>query len=258
MDKERLTKIMELEGKVALITGASRGIGRSIALEMAKEGAKIAFVYNNSHSSAQSLYNQITSLGGKCLICKGDVASDEDRNRILSQITKEYGRLDILVNNAAIYSKKGFFDANQADLERIFAVNFFAPFLLSQEIGRRMVEQKSGSIINIASNAVEHGKKDKGIDYVSTKAALLSLTHSLAVTLAPYARINAISPGYTDTEMARFWQNDELKAEIEKTIPLGRVNLPIDIAHAAVFLASDKARNITGQNLIIDGGRSLA
>ncbi len=248
---------MHLEGKVALITGASRGIGRSIALEMAKVGADIILAYNNSHDEAQSTYARIKSLGAMCLALKGDISNNEERSRLLEEAYARYRKIDILVNNAAIYPQKEFLDVTQPDLERIFAVNFFAPFLLSQEIGRRMVEQRSGCIINIASDAVDHGKKDKGIDYVSTKAALLSLTRSLAVTLAPYVGVNAISPGYTDTEMARFWQNDKLKAEIEKTIPLGRVNLPVDIAYTAIFLASDKARNITGQNLIIDGGRSL-
>jgi len=248
---------MKLKNKVALITGASRGIGRSIALEFANEDAIVIVNYNKSEKEAEELISIINKNGKKASVIKADISIISDITRMKEEIIKKYGKIDILVNNAGIYQKNNFFDSTEHSWDLTMNINLKGPYFCSQIIGKEMLSQKSGCIINISSNSGIMPRKNKGIEYGVSKAGLIYLTQSLALTLAPDVRVNCIAPGYTETEMSSLYKNSKLRAEIEKNIPLNRINMPEDVAKAALFLASEDSRNITGQIIIIDGGYNL-
>ena len=180
----------------------------------------------------------------------------ENIENIVKRTIEIFGRIDILINNAAIYERKEFLEISEENWNKTLDVNLKAPFFLSQKTSEYMLKQ-GGSIINISSNAGIKAKNNIGIEYGISKSGINYLTKSLAISLAPKIRVNAIAPGYTETEMSEFYQNSELKKEIELTIPLERVNFPKDIAKLALFLVSEDSRNITGEIIVIDGGKNL-
>ena len=248
---------MKLENKVALITGASRGIGRAIALAFAREGAKVAINYRCSPNDAEGVVAGIRQLGSQAIAVQGNVASEEDLERIARETTATYGKIDILVNNASVYPRKSLEDVSKQDWDRIVNTNAWSVFYLSRLVGRQMSEQRYGVIINIASDAVEQAKTDSGMVYGMSKAGVVHLTRSFAYSLAPYVRVNAISPGYTLSGVSGLLENNEKREKVMAENPLKRVNGPKDVANLALFLASEESRSITGQNHIIDCGRSL-
>jgi len=251
---------MKLHGKVALVTGASRGIGRAVAELFAREGAKVVINYNGSEDEAMSLADQIRQKGGDALTLKADVSRPEQVKNMVTTILETCGRIDILVNNAGILIAAGFLDSTEEIWSKTIDVNLKGAYLCSKEVAPIMLNQKKGKIINMASNSGLACVSAVGnTPYAVSKAGLIGLTRSLAVNLAPNINVNAICPGWTDTDMA---------AQQEKTEPqrrgmviaeslLKRTGRPEEIANAVLFLASDESDFITGEALIVSGGRPI-
>ncbi len=248
---------MKLEDRVTLITGASKGIGRAIALEFAKEGAIVVVNYARSQEKAIKIVETIKEEGLEALAIKADISKPLEISQMINKIIERYGKVDILINNAAVYNRHSFFESNEETWNSTINTNLKGTYFCSKLAAEKMLEQKNGVIINMASNAGIIPKKERGIEYGISKAGVIYLTKSLALTLAPYIRVNCIAPGYTETDMANFYTDKKLKKGIERSIPLRRINMPDDIAEAALFLASKESKNITGQILVIDGGYSL-
>jgi 3-oxoacyl-[acyl-carrier protein] reductase len=245
----------KLNGRIALVTGASKGIGAEIALHLAAAGAEIVVNYASDAAGAQRVATAINGAGGRAVIMQADIGDATDRTRLLERIASEFGRLDILVNNAGVFQIPPLEEITQASIDWMFRTNVFGLLLLIQ--GAVGLMHKGGSIINISSLASTTAPLHYTI-YSATKAAVDSITRSLARELGPRnIRVNAIRPGAIETEgvvAAGLLQGDRLKNFIESA-PLGRVGLPVDVAPAAVFLASDDTAWMTGETLLISGGR---
>jgi len=246
---------MKLDHKVALITGGSRGIGRAIALLFAREGADIAITYLKSEQQAQEVVREVKNLGRKAIAVKSDSSQYDPLQSMFDETIKAFGKVDILVNNVGIYDRTIFFESTEADWDRTMNTNLKSAYFCSQIAAKHMKENGGGNIINISSNAGIKPNVHKGIEYGISKCAIIYLTQALALTLASEnIRVNCIAPGYTDTDMAKYKNDLELKKQVEQGIPSERTNQPEEIAQAALFLASDSAKNITGQVIVIDGG----
>lgn len=244
-----------LKDRVCLITGASRGIGRAIAIAMAKEGGRI--VGNaTSRESLAGLEQELKSLGADYLLAPADLSTAEGCLRLVRAAEESMGRIDVLVNNAGINIVKNIDTITLEDWERVISVNLRAPFLCSKYASELMKRQRYGRIINLASIASYVSLPGRSA-YSSSKAGILGLTRTLAVELAPYGiTVNAIAPGLIETEMLRQRVAEgsvRIDAAIRK-IPLGRLGMPEEIARVAVFLASDDSSYITGQVIVVDGG----
>ena len=242
-----------LKNKIALITGAGRGIGRAIAIALAKEGAEVVINYNGSEERAKEVKQTIEENGGKASIYKCNVSDFAACEAMIKDIVKEYGHLDILVNNEGI-TKDGLLMAmSEADFDNVIDTNLKGCFQMIRFASRRMMKQRYGRIINVSSVSGVAGNAGQA-NYSASKAGIIGLTKSAAKELASRGiTCNAIAPGFVKTEMTDVL-SDEVKENAKKQIPLGRFAEPEDIANAAVFLASDKASYITGQVLLVDGG----
>jgi 3-oxoacyl-[acyl-carrier protein] reductase len=247
---------MLLARKVALITGASKGIGRAIALEMAREGADVVVNYNQSEDKAKEVAHAIESIGRKALLQKADVSRAVDVEEMKKQVLREFSGVHILVNNAGTHYHLKTWEMNSKEWSRVLGVNLDGVFFCSKAFSQEMRERKWGRIVNISSIIAFTGT-DHEAHYGASKAAVVGLTKALALELAPYnVTVNAIAPGWIETDMTSAVKGDE-KKEALKLIPLARFGQPEDIAHAAVFLASEKASFITGQTLHVNGGEAL-
>ena len=247
---------MKLKGKIALITGAGRGIGRAIALEFAKEGADIIINYNKSKEGAEEVKNEIEKIGQRAIIIKADVSKKEEVEEMVEKALDEFKGIDILVNNAGVISAAPLQELTEEDWNKIMDVNFKGVFLCSKIVSKIIMKQKSGKINNISSIYGSIFGAQYVMHYAASKAGVANMTKSLAQALAPNIQVNSISPGNIDTEMTRHAGEDFIKKVIEKT-PLKRLGKPEEIAKAAVFLASSDSDFITGLNLVVDGGLSL-
>ena len=241
-----------LEGKVAAITGASRGIGRDMALMFASRGAKVVVSARNEEALG-TLVDEIKASGGEALAVAGDVSVAEDANTLVESAVATFGRLDILVNNAGVTRDGLLLRMKDEDWDTVIDINLKGAFLCTRAAAKVMSKQKAGRIINISSVVGEMGNAGQA-NYCASKAGLLGLTKSVARELARRnVTVNAVTPGFIVTEMT-----DELpeknKQELTAQIPLGRLGQPEDIAHAVLFLASDQAVYITGQVLGVNGG----
>jgi NAD(P)-dependent dehydrogenase (short-subunit alcohol dehydrogenase family) len=247
--------VTTLEGTICLVTGASRGIGRAIANGLAEAGADIVGAAR-SESDLEELRGGIEQLGRDFLPLMVDLSLVEELEPAADAAWKWRGRIDVLVNGAGVVVRNDVPETTSDDWDYTFAVNVRGPFLLTQAIGRRMLEGEGGSVLNIASLA---GEKVTGapVSYCASKAALIQMTRALAVRWAPRVRVNSIAPGYVRTSLNAEWLGDpeNLGYVVERT-PMGRVGEPIDVVGAAVFLASPAAAYITGANLLVDGGWS--
>ena len=247
---------MRLEGKVALITGSSRGIGSGIALKFAEEGADVVVNCRENIERAETLADNIRSLGGKALTVKADVSKSIDVNGMVEKALDTFGKIDILVNNAGIFIGGGIADLKEEIWDRVMAVNLKGVFLCCQAVGKYMIANKvRGSIINIASIS---GKLPElnGNAYSPSKAGVISLSALLAVEWAKHGiRVNALSPGPVMTPLQKtiYSTPDLLKAR-NRGIPMNRHGEPEEIGKAAVFLASGDSSYVTGENLSVDGG----
>jgi 3-oxoacyl-[acyl-carrier protein] reductase len=244
-----------LEDKVAIVTGASKGIGASIARHLAREGAAVVVNYASSKEGADRVVGEITRDGGRAVAVKADVGKRAEVERLFAETKKAFGRLDILVNNAGIYEFAPLEDVTENHYHRHFDVNVLGPLLASQEAVKHF-GPGGGSIINISSIASTLTLANSSV-YSATKAALDAVTQTLAKELGPRnIRVNAINPGPVDTEGVRAsgFADEDFRKQVESRTPLGRIGQPQDIAPAAVFLASEEAAWITGETLVVAGG----
>jgi len=253
---------LRLENKVALITGASRGIGKAIALRFAEEGASIAVHYFTNSGLAAEISQTIIALGGKAMCVQADVSQPSQVNQIVGEVERELGSIDILVNNAGIGRLAPIMDASMSDLDFMLGVNLKGTILCIQAAGKGMMKRKYGKILNISSLAGLGTAFSGTSAYAATKAALITLTKRAALELGPYnITVNAIAPGFIATDTAlqvKVLSEAEVSRRVEdasRRAMLGRVGRPEDIANAALFLSSDEANFITAQTLAADGGR---
>lgn len=245
-----------LENKVALVTGAGRGIGRAIAIALAKEGAEVIVNYNGSEERAKEVKQTIEENGGKASIYKCNVSDFEACETMIREIVKEHGHLDILVNNAGITKDGLIMKMREEDFDRVLNVNLKGTFNTIRHSARQMLKQRSGKIINISSVSGILGNVGQA-NYAASKAGVIGLTKTMARELGSRGiTVNAIAPGFVDTEMTEVL-SEEIRENACKQIILGRFGKPEDIANAAVFLASDKADYITGQVISVDGGMNV-
>ncbi|MDQ0155982.1 3-oxoacyl-[acyl-carrier-protein] reductase [Robertmurraya andreesenii] len=244
---------MKLAGKNALVTGASRGIGREIALELARQGANVAVNYAGSEKSANDVVAEIEAMGRKAFAIQANVADTEAVAGMTSKVIEEFGSLDILVNNAGITRDNLIMRMKEEDWDTVINTNLKGVFLCTKAVTRQMMKQRSGRIINIASIVGVSGNPGQA-NYVAAKAGVIGLTKTTAKELASRGiTVNAIAPGFITTDMTDKL-NEDLKAEMLKQIPLARLGDPGDIAKVVVFLASEDSRYMTGQTLHVDGG----
>lgn len=242
-----------LEGKVALITGASRGIGRAIALTFAGYGAKVVVNYNGSKEKAEEVAEEILRMGGEAIAVPGSVTEYAACGDMIDAAIEQFGRIDILVNNAGITRDNPVIKISEEDFDRVIDTNLKGTFYCIKQIYRPFLKQKSGRIINIASVAGLLGNAGQA-NYAASKAGVIGLTKSVARELAGRGiTVNAIAPGVIATQMTETLP-DTVKQRLMSQIPMGRAGSAVEIAETAAFLASDKAAYITGQVISVDGG----
>ncbi|SFL57955.1 glucose 1-dehydrogenase [Paenibacillus sp. 1_12] len=244
-----------LMGKVAIVTGAGRGIGKCIAHQLSQAGAKVVVNYANSEQGANELVHQIQSEGNEAIVCKADISQLSDIQRMVDQTLMAFGRIDILVNNAAIDPTEDFMKVTEDFYDRVVDTNMKGSFFCAQACAREMIKLGKGKIINISS---VHGNLTMPhySAYASTKGGINAMTRQLALDLAKHQiTVNAVAPGATEVEKFHHetWFDRE---HIGSLIPLGRIGQPEDIAPMVVFLASDQADFVTGQVITVDGGSS--
>lgn len=244
---------MQLTGKTAIVTGGSRGIGRAAALTLAEAGADVAVIYAGNTAAAEETVRLIEEKGRKGLAIQCDVADEAAVTAMVKDVKKELGRIDILVNNAGITRDGLLMIMKEADWQAVLDTNLTGAFHCTKAVTRLMMKQRNGSIINITSVVGETGNAGQA-NYAAAKAGLIGFTKSVAKELASRnIRCNAIAPGCIETDMTAVLGEDTVDAMI-KTIPMGRVAQPEEVAKAVLFLASDDASYITGQTLNVDGG----
>jgi 3-oxoacyl-[acyl-carrier protein] reductase len=245
--------VNKLENKVALVTGASRGIGRAIAIKLAQSGARVVINYTSQEAEAKKTQHLMGSHGLKSRILRFDVSDEVAVNQAVAQILEEMGTIDILVNNAGIAIDGLLMRLKGEDFDRQLNINLKGAFNCSKAVSRPMIKNKQGRIINISSIVGQMGNAGQSA-YAAAKAGLIGFTKALARELASRnILVNAVTPGYIATDMTQDILDKHIE-EIVKTIPLGRVGQPEDIANAVAFLASSDADYITGQVLSVNGG----
>ncbi|SOC35459.1 3-oxoacyl-[acyl-carrier-protein] reductase [Ureibacillus acetophenoni] len=243
----------KLDGKVAVVTGASRGIGRSIALYLAKEGAKVVVNYSGSEQKALQVVDEINSMGTNAIAVQANVADVDSVTQLMDTAIKEFGSIDILVNNAGITRDNLLMRMKEDEWDDVINTNLKGVFLCTKAVTRQMMKQRSGRIINISSIVGVMGNAGQA-NYVAAKAGVIGLTKTTARELASRnILVNAIAPGFITTEMTGALSEDMKNAMLSQ-IPLAKLGQPEDIAKAVVFLASDDSSYMTGQTLHIDGG----
>lgn len=244
--------MFDLSGKVALVTGASRGIGQSISMILAQNGAHVICVSRNIND-VQSVADKISSLKFSASAYSCDISNSNKVTELVKNIIKKYNRIDILINNAGITRDNLLMRMSEDDWNEVLNVNLKAAFIAIKETSRVMIKQRNGRIINISSVVGLMGNAGQA-NYAASKAGLIGMTKSIARELSPRGiTANCIAPGYIETEMTNKL-TDEIKSSLNKKIPLGRIGNVQDIAYAVSFLASDEAGYITGQTLTVDGG----
>lgn len=244
---------MNFQNKVVLVTGSSRGIGRSIAVKFAKEGANVIINYRSNENEAKAITEIISSYNNNCMCIKADVSKEQDVKRMIDTIIEKYGHIDILINNAGIAIDTDFQNRHVKDWQETLNTNLIGVFLTSKYAGKYMMESKYGKIINISSTNGIDTLYPYSIDYDASKAGIINLTKNLAIQFAPYVNVNAVAPSWVNTEMNDELSKSYLKAEMEKIL-LKRFAEPEEIADVILFLASDKARYIDGEIIRVDGG----
>ena len=244
---------MHLTGKTAIVTGGSRGIGRAIALCLAAEGAKVAVIYAGNTAAAEETLQAITEKGGQAISIQCDVANEDAVNAMVKQVKEQFGSVDILVNNAGITRDGLLMRMKTADWQAVLDTNLTGTFFCTKAVTKIMMKQRSGAIVNLTSVVGLTGNAGQA-NYAAAKSGIIGFTKSVAKELASRGiRANAVAPGCIDTDMTAVL-SDAVKEEMIKTIPLGRVAQPEEVAKAVLFLVSDCASYITGQVLNVDGG----
>ncbi|MDN4523454.1 3-oxoacyl-[acyl-carrier-protein] reductase [Fictibacillus fluitans] len=242
-----------LNGKTALVTGASRGIGRAIALELAKNGAKVAVNYAGSEAKAKEVVEEIIAMGQEAIAVQANVADSESVTGMVKRVIEEFGSLDILVNNAGITKDNLLIRMKEDEWDAVLDTNLKGVFLCTKAVSRQMMKQRKGRIINISSIVGVSGNPGQA-NYVAAKAGVIGLTKTTAKELASRnITVNAVAPGFIDTEMTEVL-DENVKGEMLKAIPLARLGSTEDIASLVTFLAGDSSSYITGQTINVDGG----
>ena len=245
-----------LDGKRALVTGASRGIGRAIALRLAAEGAGVVVNYHSGENEAASVVSEITASGGSAIAFQASVASAEEANRLVDATVEVLGGIDILVNNAGITRDNLLMRLSEDDWDAVLDTNLKGAFLCTKAAIRPMLRQRSGRIVNMSSIVAITGNPGQA-NYTAAKAGLIGFTKTIAREVASRGiTVNALAPGFIETQMVEAIPED-LRKQILERIPLGQFGTPDDVARSVVFLASDDGAYITGQVIGIDGGLSL-
>jgi 3-oxoacyl-[acyl-carrier protein] reductase len=244
---------MNLVGKSAIVTGASRGIGRAIAIDLAARGASVVVNYNSSESAAQEVLSAITAAGGKAIAVRGDVSKLEEANAVIKAAIDAYGKVDILVNNAGTTRDTLLMTMKEEDWDTVIDTDLKSVYHCSKAVVRSMIRQRSGRIINIASVVGLSGQAGQS-NYAAAKAGVIGFTKSLAREVGSRGiTVNAVAPGFIPTALTNVL-TDEQKENAIKMTPLGRFGKPEEVAYAVSFLASDEAAFITGAVLSVDGG----
>jgi NAD(P)-dependent dehydrogenase (short-subunit alcohol dehydrogenase family) len=250
---------MRCEGKIVLVTGAQRGIGRAVALRFAEEGADVALNFLDDEPAAEAIAAQLGALGRRCRTIGADISKPEEVRRLVAVAERDLGPVDVLVNNAGIFPRAPFLDLTEDLWDAVLDTNLKGSFVCAQEVARRMVAAaRPGVIINLSSGAPYRGSL-RAAAYMASKLGIVGLTRAMARELAPHRiRVNAVAPGVTNTAMPRLGNTEEGLAQLARTNPTGRLAEPEDIADAIVFLATDDARHIIGQLIHVNGGDYLA
>lgn len=247
---------MILSGKVVIVTGGTRGIGKAIVKEFAKQGADVAFNYIRNEQSAIALKEEIEKEGRRALIFKSDVNNYDDMKLMVEDVKNKFGRLDVIVNNAGILRDKALMLMGKNDWDEVISTNLSGTFNLTRAAIVTFLKQKSGIIVNISSVAGLIGMP-RQVNYSASKAGIIGFTKALAKEVGPYnIRVNAIAPGFTNTDMLQDLK-EEYKDEVLKRIPLGRFGEAEEVAKVALFLASENSQYITGEVIVIDGGIAM-
>lgn len=246
--------VIQLTGKVAIVTGSARGIGKAIAEKLAMAGAYVVIADIEFDLAKQTAENIQASCGHAALAVRVNVTDLSDVRDMVSQTVERFSRLDILVNNAGVQSYVNFEDMTLDEWKRVLDINLNSMFLCSKEVSTVMSSQRSGRIINLSSMSARTGGQASPPNYTTSKAGVIGITKALARSLGPKGiTVNALAPGIIDTDMIAHW-SDELRTDWKGRIPLNRLGTPEDVANAVVFLASDLASYITGVVLDINGG----
>jgi NAD(P)-dependent dehydrogenase (short-subunit alcohol dehydrogenase family) len=249
---------MRLKDKVAIVTGGAKGLGRAFALKMAAEGAQVMVVTRKDLDNLKETARQIEDHGGQAALFQADVSREADTAAMAAETVRAFGRIDILLNNAAVYDgikRKPFYEIDSDEWDLVMSVNVKGAFLAAKAVFPYMRAQGYGKIINLASEVFFTGSHGFA-HYVSSKGGIIGLTRALSAELGPYnICINCVAPGFTDTEASRGLA-DVSKYDTSKT-PLGRLETPEDLTGAALFLASPESDFVTGQTLLVNGGRAM-
>lgn len=244
---------MNLSGKTAIVTGGSRGIGRAIALKLAEEGANIVVNYTSNSSMADETVEEIKKMGREALAIKADVSNSDDVKNLVKEAEKNFSNIDILINNAGITRDTLLIRMKDEDWDKVMDVNLKGTFLCTKLVGKKMMKQRSGKIVNITSVVGIMGNAGQA-NYSASKAGVIGFTKSTAKELSSRGiNVNAVAPGFIQTEMT-----DKLSEEVvenyTKNIPLGKLGKPEDVANVVAFLCSQEAAYLTGQVINVDGG----
>jgi NAD(P)-dependent dehydrogenase (short-subunit alcohol dehydrogenase family) len=243
------------DGKVVLVTGAQRGIGRAVAIRFAQAGADVALNYLDDKTAAETAAAEIIALGRRAVTLAADIAKPEEARRLVNDAERALGPVAVLVNNAGIFPRTPFLELTEETWDSVLDTNLKATFVCSQEAARRMVaERRPGTIINLSSGAPYRGSM-RATAYMASKLGIVGLTRGMARELAPHGiRVNAVAPGITNTAMPRLGNSEEALATLGRANPTGRLAEPADIADVIVFLATDEAGYIVGQLIHVNGG----